>query len=431
MNENNSVVTPSSSVSSTTTGAAATAASSATSGGGGGGDGGGGEVELDVTNGDGSAAAKPTQESLPGGLRRFGSFAEYVETSRAEGGSSTMPMPVVSVGGKDVTIPSVIIVGGQRTGTSSLFSMLGQHPGVGSIEPDTEAKRTRGFMAQDPQSYPHEAEWPGDNLETDLPADVLGGLLEELSRPFSVSESRVEGTDAPNLVTTALSPGYLASPLAPYRLKVALPDVKIIMVVRDPTDRYFSELKDTLCVKDEKDIDWEDITVSFAMPNASKDYLSNAVVDYSPYDKTCQGEKASASDLWGCQTASEKSHRPLLEGLYASQISRWQRAFDESQLHVVESTKLFQEPEKVAADVAKFAGLEDKHAFFEFAVDRAASCDPRRRSAMIATAYSKRREAEPQLRKWYADHNDMLSELLDKETHWNDRIRSALNNNQL
>lgn len=57
-----------------------------------------------------------------------------------------------------------------------------------------------------------------------------------------------------------------------------------------------------------------------------------AVVDYSPYDKRCQGEKASAADLWACQTASGKSHRPLLEGLYASQITRWQRAFDESQV---------------------------------------------------------------------------------------------------
>ncbi len=92
---------------------------------------------------------------------------------------------------------------------------------------------------------------------------------------------------------------------------------------------------------------------------------------------------------------------------------------------VVESSKLFQEPEKTAAEVAKFAGLTDDHAFFEFAVDREASCDPRRRSSTVATAFSKRKEAEPQLRKWYADHNDMMSELLGKDTGWNDRIRSA------
>lgn len=41
----------------------------------------------------------------------------------------------------------------QRTGTSSLFSMLSQHPAVGSTEPDPEQKRTKGFMAQDPQRY--------------------------------------------------------------------------------------------------------------------------------------------------------------------------------------------------------------------------------------------------------------------------------------
>lgn len=48
-------------------------------------------------------------------------------------------------------------------------------------------------------SYPYEAEWPGDNLETDLPADVLGSLLEEVSRPYTVSESREEGSNAPNV----------------------------------------------------------------------------------------------------------------------------------------------------------------------------------------------------------------------------------------
>lgn len=48
-------------------------------------------------------------------------------------------------------------------------------------------------------SYPHEAEWPGDKLETDLPASELGSLLEEVARPYTVSESREEGSNAPNV----------------------------------------------------------------------------------------------------------------------------------------------------------------------------------------------------------------------------------------
>ncbi|CAM9654779.1 unnamed protein product, partial [Ectocarpus sp. 8 AP-2014] len=162
--------------------------------------------------------------AFPGGLRRFESFEEFVEKSRAEDGPAVMP--VVTLDGEYVTLPSVIIVGARRSGTSTLFSMLSQHPAVGSIAPEPRPELSSGFMAQDPETFPQEAEWPGDNLEKELPASVLGKLLEEFARPYTVSESRHEGVDAPNLVTTAVSPGYFASHLAPYRLKLVMPDVK-------------------------------------------------------------------------------------------------------------------------------------------------------------------------------------------------------------
>lgn len=40
------------------------------------------------------------------------------------------------------------------------------------------------------------------------------------------------------------------------------------------TRRYFSELRAALCVDDESSIDWEDIEHAFAVPAASKEYLS-------------------------------------------------------------------------------------------------------------------------------------------------------------
>lgn len=90
---------------------------------------------------------------------------------------------------------------------------------------------------------------------------------------------------------------------------------------------------------------------------------------------------------------------------------------------MVDSKALFADPEKIATEVANFVGLAD-HPLFEFALDREASCDPRRRSAKVSAAYSKRKEAEPQIRKWYADHNDMVTEMLGVDLGWNDRIRS-------
>lgn len=92
---------------------------------------------------------------------------------------------------------------------------------------------------------------------------------------------------------------------------------------------------------------------------------------------------------------------------------------------MVDSNALFANPEKTAAEVAKFLALADRP-LFEFALDREASCDPRRRSTKVSTAYSKRKEAEPQIRKWYADHNDMVMDLLGVDFGWNDRIRSMV-----
>ncbi|CAN0466079.1 unnamed protein product [Ascophyllum nodosum] len=332
-------------------------------------------------------------------------------------------MPLVTKGKENVTVPSLIVVGARKSGTASLFRMLGQHPDVASIVPEVYVRGSMGFMAQDPATYPMEAEWAGDRLETELPAEIVGNVLSEYSRPYILAESREEGNDN-KILTTELSPAYLASPLAPYRLKGAMPDVKVVLLLRDPVDRYFSELRDKLCVYDESRIDWDDIASSFAGVSASKSYLSEAVLDYSPYDKVCLGEGASPSDLWRCKEGAERSHRPLLEGLYAVQIARWLRVFDASQVKIVDSKKLFSEPEKTAADVAKFAGLSE-HTFFEFGVDRESSCDPRRRSQKVSVAYYKRKEAEPNFRKWYADHNDMLAELIGQDFGWNDRIRSG------
>lgn len=52
------------------------------------------------------------------------------------------------------------------------------------------------------RSYPHDAEWPGDRLETDIPADKLGNLLGEYARPFTSAEASVEGGPHMNKVCT-------------------------------------------------------------------------------------------------------------------------------------------------------------------------------------------------------------------------------------
>lgn len=64
--------------------------------------------------------------------------------------------------------------------------------------------------------------------------------LPSLSLPLCFFSGRFfsgKPVDDAQLVAGELGPGYLASPLAPYRLKVAIPKLKVVVVLRDPTDR--------------------------------------------------------------------------------------------------------------------------------------------------------------------------------------------------
>lgn len=53
------------------------------------------------------------------------------------------------------------------------------------------------------------------------------------------------------------------------------PHPLVIVLLACVCRRYYSELRSKLCVEKEDDIDWDDITDSFAMPSAAKSYLSS------------------------------------------------------------------------------------------------------------------------------------------------------------
>ena len=53
------------------------------------------------------------------------------------------------------------------------------------------------------RSFPKEVEWPGDGLEAGVPSDKLGELLSAYARPYSLTESRSEGTSLDKVTTSA------------------------------------------------------------------------------------------------------------------------------------------------------------------------------------------------------------------------------------
>jgi len=117
---------------------------------------------------------------------------------------------------RDRAVPDFIIVGGMKCGTSSLFNYLNQHPRLfGSCY-----KELRYFSHD--EYYSKGEKWYRSHFP--IVKKLPGGSL-----------------------TFEASPDYLASPETPERMQKLIPDVKIIALLRNPTERaishYFHSIK--------------------------------------------------------------------------------------------------------------------------------------------------------------------------------------------
>ena len=119
--------------------------------------------------------------------------------------------------------PNFLIVGAAKAGTSSLYYYLNQHPQI--------------FMSsvKEPRFFAPE-------LYTDYIKDPYrSGAKEHRSAPISVEEySALFDSVSYEMAIGEASTEYLYVPKTPARIQYAVPDAKIIMVLRDPVERAFS-----------------------------------------------------------------------------------------------------------------------------------------------------------------------------------------------
>jgi Sulfotransferase family len=119
------------------------------------------------------------------------------------------------------TLPNFFIVGAARSGTTSLDRYLGQHPEI-YITP----KKETHFFATD--SFPRPFKGPGD--------ERLNRLLMRDEDQYAQLFARVRGAKA----IGESSAFYLCFPDTAERITQAVPDAKIIMILREPVERAYS-----------------------------------------------------------------------------------------------------------------------------------------------------------------------------------------------
>ncbi|MCA9838615.1 MAG: sulfotransferase [Trueperaceae bacterium] len=196
-------------------------------------------------------------------------------------------------------LPDFLIIGAQKAGTSSLFSYLDQHPAVKM----SRAKEVHYFDL----NYAKGETW--------------------YRSFFALDQQKLKGE---------ASPYYLFHPHVAKRIKQLLPEAKLLVLLRNPTERalsqYFHAVRrdgETLDIQTALETEEERIG-----PDWQK-LLS---------DETYQSEMV--------QLRSYKKR-----GLYLEQLERYWEHFAKEQILVLSSEAFFSEPNEILKTVYTFLGL--------------------------------------------------------------------------
>ncbi len=211
--------------------------------------------------------------------------------------------------------PAFAIIGAKRGGTTSLYNYMLEHPAICPLFPGRQHIKGIHFFdsefARGPRWY-----------RSHFPLEVGG-------RPA------VRPWDAGAIAGEA-SPYYLFHPLAAQRLAAAFPDLRLIVLLRDPVERAYSHYKERVRHQAEP--------LSFeAALDAEEDRI--------------RGEAERIVREPGYRSAAHEDHSYLAQGRYLDMLPRWFALFPRDQFHVVASEDFYADPQRVVNGAWTFLGL--------------------------------------------------------------------------
>lgn len=191
--------------------------------------------------------------------------------------------------------PAFLIVGAQRCGTTTLYKTLAEHPDVLS------AGLHKGVHYFD-TGYRRGPRWYRGHFPTNLTA------------------RRRERATGIRPITGEASPYYMFHPLVPERIARDLPDVKLIVMLRDPVERAYSaftheKARGFETESFERAIELEETRLA----DADEEFAKN------PFH----------------ESAAHQHNAYLSRGRYIDQLERLERHVGRDRIHVVDSDDLF------------------------------------------------------------------------------------------
>ncbi len=180
------------------------------------------------------------------------------------------------------------------------------------------------------------------------------------------------------------TPYYLFHPLVPERVSELLPEARLLIVLRNPIDRAFSQHNH------ERALGFEDLEFEQALEREAE---------------RLEGEEERMFTDPGYRSFAHQHHSYLARGRYAEQLERWLGHFDRDQILVLSAEELFADPVEVVGRSQQFLGLP-----LESPLDLSA------RNAREYAPISA--ETRARLRAEFEPHNLHLEGLLGRDLGW-------------
>jgi hypothetical protein len=250
------------------------------------------------------------------------------------------------------TLPDFIIIGAMKSGTTSLYNYICEHPCVLPAAYDEV-----GFF--------------DDNFHLGL----------NWYRSLFPTKKQIENIRKKEgiAITGEDTPFYFWNKDARDRIKKLLPEIKLVLILRNPVDRAFSEYNNVVREKG----------VKLSFEEYIKPDLGN--IENNPLNVSQCGQKSAI----------------ISRGIYFIQLQMWQELFPKESIFIFDSNELSNKPVETMNKVFKFLNLPD----YDF----------EKRFHIKKFGYGKMNDStREKLIEFYRPMNEKLFNLIGKKYNWNE-----------
>ena len=257
-------------------------------------------------------------------------------------------------------LPNFIIIGAQKCGTTSLFNYLSEHP---DIYP----------------SYPKEVHFFSTRFNR--------GIKWYRSHfPLAIQKEIVERINNHRFLTGEASPSYFANPHAPRRVSKVVPNVLLIILLRNPVDRAYSHYHMS------KKMGLEKLSFTEAL-DQEDERLSSEL------------EKMIADEYYRSSILANFSY--LRRGIYIEHLLRWSKFFKRDRMFFINSEEFYSNPRKSFQQVEEILGISswELNEYKRYASGNYAPMDSKTRK---------------RLQEFFEPYNQKLYDFLGLDFRWED-----------